>query len=458
MDPNVEVDHITGAPLRVSVDDKWFTIIKAVHISPVLCSRGTRVYVVQDKDGQYHMLKDSWVLLSHAEDNSEIERLQLISENDLSPDSIKAIRSYLLRPRFIAGDESVADTNTPRHNGTWIQAFPRVRRRTVHGPIGDPITSYRSRVECLQAFIDIVDAIIFFDGDCILLHGDISISNIVIVRFLPHIILAAMTCKGGLEEALQYMSLIASLRNPSASHKAPRMDLESFFDVPSGGAVIDFDYSRTRGSVSTDVSGTVPYMSIELAINMSGQKVPFEHRMDHDIESLLHVFLHIVRFTSGPQGDPSKDILVTLNEIRISQWHHETLVANVPHVKSLDILRLREIHEMESVLPDYWRPLAPNVIRLIDIVYPRASIPLRTGKNVASLFKRELMDTLAKCRKLEDTVHRYGTSMPYQTRFPLKKRKVVQDDSDEESQSESEPVVPVKAKRSKAKRGKTAKR
>ncbi len=80
-------------------------------------------------------------------------------------------------------------------------------------------------------------------------------------------------------------------------------------------------------------------MSIELAVNMTGEKEEFEHRMDHDIESLLHVFLHIVRFTPGPQGDPSTDIKVTINEIRISQWHHECLVANIPQLKSLDILR-----------------------------------------------------------------------------------------------------------------------
>ncbi|KJA27204.1 hypothetical protein HYPSUDRAFT_198478 [Hypholoma sublateritium FD-334 SS-4] len=470
MDPSVEVDHITGAAVRVSVDKQWFTVLKAIHISPVMCSRGTRVYIVQDDKRQYHILKDSWVLLSHAKENSEIARLKLISDKSqekllsalaadktyspskpkkMSPESIRALRSYLLRPRFVAGDENVADTDTPRHNGTWVQAFPRIRRRTVHGPIGDPITSYRSRVECLQAFIDIVDVIKFFDGDCTLLHGDISVSNIVIVRFLPQIILAAMSCNGGVEEAMEYMSIIASLRNPSASHRTPRMELESFFDAPSGGAVIDFDYSRAKGSVSTDVSGTVPYMSIELSINMTGNKVPFEHRMDHDVESLFLAFLHIVRFTPGPAGDPGEDILVTPNEIRISQWHHDTLVANIPHVKGSDILRLRDPDEMASVLPKYWRPLAPNVIRLIDIVYPQVTIPLRTGKNISELFKQELNNILAECHKLEDTPHRYGTCMPYQTRFPLRKRKAIQDNTQTTSQSESMIPVPVKAKRSK---------
>lgn len=203
-------------------------------------------------------------------------------------------------------------------------------------------------------------------------------------------------------------------------------------------------------------------MSIELAVNMTGAKVPFEHRMDHDIESLLHVFLHIIRFTSGPNGDPNEDVLVNINEIRISQWHHESLVANIPQVKSLDLLRLRDVREMQSVLPVYWRPLAPNLVRLIDIVYPRATIPMCTGKGIAQAFRRELMEALAKCHKMQETPHRYGTSMPYQTRVLHKKRKAVLVDSDASSESESEseePVpVPVKAKRTNAKRGKTTRR
>lgn len=169
MDPNVEIDHFTGGPVRVRVDNQWFDVVKEIHISPVLCSRGTRVYIVKDSYGRYHILKDSWVLLSHAEENSEIEHLKHIStkskenwdksaKDKTSSDSAKALRSHLLQPRFVAGDENVADTNTPRHDGIWVEAYPRIRRRTVHGPIGDPITSYRSRVECLQAFIDVVDS------------------------------------------------------------------------------------------------------------------------------------------------------------------------------------------------------------------------------------------------------------------------------------------------------------
>ena len=75
--------------------------------------------------------------------------------------------------------------------------------------IGDPITSYRSRVECLQALVDVLDRecsklidhrssisdfcfleLKFLNDKCGLVHGDVSLYNVTIVRFL-HRILAA---------------------------------------------------------------------------------------------------------------------------------------------------------------------------------------------------------------------------------------------------------------------------
>lgn len=117
------------------------------------------------------------------------------------------------------------------------------------------------RVEHAQPFVPISDSeyfvvLNFLDADCTLLHGDISLSNIVIVRLLPHVILAALECPGGIKEAMECMALIASAENPLAAPRRPpaNMDIESFFDVPSGGSVIDFDYSRAKGSVTTNAS------------------------------------------------------------------------------------------------------------------------------------------------------------------------------------------------------------
>lgn len=171
-------------------------------------------------------------------------------------------------------------------------------------------------------------------------------------------------------------------------------------------------------------------MSIELSSKMTGSsRAPFEHRIDHDIESLLLVLMHIVRFTPGPVGNPKHDILIQPPEFRISQWHHETFVAQIPHLKTSDLMRLRDCEDLQAVLPTYWRPIASIIVNLIDIVYPVPILPLRTGTNLFKAFRQELVNALELCQQLEETPHKYGTSMPFQTRMPPKKRKSTRDNA-----------------------------
>lgn len=153
----------------------------------------------------------------------------------------------------------------------------------------------------------------FLNDDCNLLHGDISMGNIVIVRFLPSIILAAFepedpeddaltgsVIDSGKAEAERSLSILSSTgdvptssgsllnvpsggsvaalegeaatgdidegplsiislagNTPTSAASALRgivMEIETFFNVPSGGSVIDFDYSRARGEVSKNAS------------------------------------------------------------------------------------------------------------------------------------------------------------------------------------------------------------
>ncbi|KJA25405.1 hypothetical protein HYPSUDRAFT_134901 [Hypholoma sublateritium FD-334 SS-4] len=408
MDPNVIIDRVTGLPTDVRVENQLFSIVKELHVSPVLFGRGTRVYMVRDKvNGHYHICKDSWILLSHAKDNSEIEHLKLISKK-AKENRAKSPRAYLLHPRFVAGDGAVYNSNSTRAYATVVTPA-RIRRRMIIGPIGDPLTSYRSRVKCLQVFIDVADELVFLRDECGLLHGDISIGNIVIVRFLPNIIAAC-------EFALTTIG-------PSNDPLVNDNHLEA---LGSGGAVIDFDYARSiKGKDSVKASGTVPYMSIELSRYLAGdpEYTEFDHRIDHDVESLLLVFLHIVRFTCGPKGNLDQDIFINDKELNLTQWHHERKIEQIALHKCVDVLRLRSARTLAYLLPAYWKPIAPHIIKLIDIVYPVPTIPLRTGSNIHGAFRKELEATLRTCQGLEEETHQYGTSMPFQTR--AKKRKAL---------------------------------
>lgn len=197
-------------------------------------------------------------------------------------------------------------------------------------------------------------------------------------------------------------------------------------------------------------------MSIELGTNMENPELDFEHRIDHDIESLFLVFLHLVRFTSGPIGNPTEDIYENTLEIKITQWHHDPLISNIPHLKTSDILRLRIPGVLPAILPKYWLPITANIVNLIDIVYPEPTIPLKTGNNIYRAFRAEMEKIFELCRTLEETPHNFGTCMPYQTQTPLKKRKAVEE-APHQDDAQSRLSKPASAK-SKSKRNKTTKR
>lgn len=153
MDNRLVVDRFTGKPSKITVGGQIFDVITQIFVSPLLFSRGTKVYIVSDADENLHVFKDSWTLSSHMA--SEIDVIKKISEIAKNSPDVSA-RFLALCPYFIAGEDGVDRTDLPR--GYLPCKFQgRVRHWVVTGPIGDPITRYRSRVELLQAFIDIAD-------------------------------------------------------------------------------------------------------------------------------------------------------------------------------------------------------------------------------------------------------------------------------------------------------------
>ncbi|KIJ90160.1 hypothetical protein K443DRAFT_47013, partial [Laccaria amethystina LaAM-08-1] len=340
----VTINRSTGHPTEVLIDQQVFTIIQEVHSCPYLFGRGTRVYIVKDTRGHFHIFKDSWILATH--ESSEIDHIKKISSIANAEGSTDN-RSRFLRPRFVAGEDSVNNTSEPR--GFVTTRVPaRIRRRIVTGPIGDPITSYRSRVECLQALIDIVDQLEFLHDKCGLVHGDISISNVVI----------RMPLSLGHHQGIPLPPLQSTQVSEILCHLTvlPSTDIGFPHSLGSGGSVIDFDYSRLKNTISAKTSGTVPYMSIDL---MQPSK-PLEHRLEHDLESMLLVILHIVRFTCGPTANPSAEVKQDFN---IAIWHYEHTPHLIKGYKRLDIHNM--CIEPERFITNYWNPIASQITMLI---------------------------------------------------------------------------------------------
>lgn len=130
-----------------------FDVIKILHNSPILFGRGTRVWIVKNEEGNYCVLKDSWILAENMV--SEIEFVKHIDHTIKNHDN-----GYLFQricPSYVVGQECVASTKTIRFGLPVPTAYIRHQRRIVTRTIGDPITSFRSKKEFVSVFLDLVN-------------------------------------------------------------------------------------------------------------------------------------------------------------------------------------------------------------------------------------------------------------------------------------------------------------
>lgn len=153
---------ITGYELNSTIlTTRTFKIVKLLHSSAVLYSRGTRVWIVSDEQGRFYILKDSWI--SNSRNVSEIDFIKHI-ERTIKDDPEGYLYQYIC-PRYCIGQDEVWCTDNIRSH--LLKPRTRYHRRIVTGPIGDPITSFRSKAEFITAFLDIVNGISFLKyADC----------------------------------------------------------------------------------------------------------------------------------------------------------------------------------------------------------------------------------------------------------------------------------------------------
>ena len=150
----------------------------------------------------------------------------------------------------------------------------------------------------------------------------------------------------------------------------------------------------------------MPYMSIELM----QPPEPVEHRLEHDLESVLLVILHILRFTRGPTANPVDEGKPRCFNIAI--WHHEPAVELIKRHKICDITDWRK--NPEAFNTNYWKPIAPFLPKLIDIIYPQ-DVGV-TGPATCRSFNEVLTAARDYCKTLQEVTSNYAA-------FVTKKRK-----------------------------------
>ena len=154
IDTSMTIDYFSGNVTQIKVQDQEFKVIKHIYSSLILFGRGTHIFLVQDKDGNSHILKDAWLLANQG--MSEIDILSTISnklQTDPSPDAQK-FRS--IHSQFVVGEE-IGDSTKKRRGRLADPPPEHLHRRVVTGPVRDTLTSFHSCEEFIQVLLDCVD-------------------------------------------------------------------------------------------------------------------------------------------------------------------------------------------------------------------------------------------------------------------------------------------------------------
>ncbi|EDR08797.1 uncharacterized protein LACBIDRAFT_296227 [Laccaria bicolor S238N-H82] len=339
------VDFFSGNVSKIRVQDQEFSVIKHIYSSTTLFGRGTHTFLVRDKDGNSHILKDAWLIANQG--MSEIDILSSISDKlraDLSPDAQKF---HSIHPRFIVGEE-IGDSTQKQRGRLPDPPLEHLHRRVVTGPVGDTLTSFRSREELVKVLLDCVDWLEFLHKKCEMVHGDISVNNIVIYRSpLPH--------SPPKDQPLVRTTQASVVTTHAAFMPAPTEGVME--DLPVSGIVIDYDYARKIGTTTGKITGTLPFMSLaSLDKNNHGSYV---HNPAHDLESLLYTALGIVTFTSGPCGQ----LRSPNDHVPLARWYNQIDIEQLRKDKAIDLMHCDS--EIIKYIPDYWQPFLPYLSRLV---------------------------------------------------------------------------------------------
>lgn len=212
IDETMTIDEMTGIVTHITVTGQTptskpgkpvtfvFEIVRLIHSPSQISGRATRVWLVR-LDDEYYILKDSWPLKSKP--FSEIRHLLKINQTIMGDEKMRdTLRNTY--PIFVVGQEFDDSTASHRRQLSLTSLSPltkpRLHRRIVTKPIGDPLTSFSSKLELCRILCDVVrckysficpgiisDSLILIDLDystkhCRVCHGDISLTNIVINR------------------------------------------------------------------------------------------------------------------------------------------------------------------------------------------------------------------------------------------------------------------------------------
>jgi hypothetical protein len=146
LDPHFEID-MNGQVVAIECENRRFEVLERIHALPFQFGRGTQVWIVAH-DGIKYIMKDSWV----REDglHNEVAHLRRMACHEELKGRV---------PTLICGGDVVingVNDSTGRYRSG--RCFHRVHRRIVTSPIGESITSFKSKREFIRVMISIIES------------------------------------------------------------------------------------------------------------------------------------------------------------------------------------------------------------------------------------------------------------------------------------------------------------
>ena len=145
LDPHFEINPGLGGKIFVECENRRFELLKRIHTLSLPFGRGTQVWIVAH-EGIRYIMKDSWARENRPHNEAAYLRRML---------SHKALEGRV--PTLICGGDVLINgvkDSTQRYRSA--PCFQFIHRRIVTSPVGEPITSFKSKKEFILAMISII--------------------------------------------------------------------------------------------------------------------------------------------------------------------------------------------------------------------------------------------------------------------------------------------------------------
>ena len=147
LDPSFEINPSNGQIVAIECENRRFEVVECIHALRPLFGRGTQVWIVTH-EGIKYIMKDSWVREDRI--RNEVAHLCRMKDHKELKDRV---------PTLICGGDVVINgiqDSTRRYRSAHCSH--RIHRRIVTSPVGEPITSFKSKKEFIKVMMSIIES------------------------------------------------------------------------------------------------------------------------------------------------------------------------------------------------------------------------------------------------------------------------------------------------------------